>query len=364
MTSEESVQPDKSAEQAANARYTLLVVDDNENNRELLTRRLQKQGFQFQEAANGREALELLSEHKFDLVLLDLHMPEVSGYEVLEKMKADSIWRHIPVIVITAVDDMDSVARCIRSGAEDYLPKPFNSTLLQARIGACLEKKRLRELEQTHLRQIKAERRAADDLLHMLFPHMIIDELKSTKTVRPRRHENVAVLFCDIVGFTAYCDQRLPEDVIPHLRELFEEYEDLVVTHGLEKIKTIGDAFMATAGLLTHVENPVLNCVKCGLEMIRIAGEISARWEVRVGIHCGPIVSGLVGQRQYSFDLWGDTVNTAARVESHGRPGCVNVSAAAWQQIADRCRGESLGVVPVKGKVDLEIFRFKEFLPE
>jgi class 3 adenylate cyclase len=104
--------------------------------------------------------------------------------------------------------------------------------------------------------------------------------------------------------------------------------------------------------------------VRTGLDLVKAAGELSPAWTVSVGIHVGPVVAGIAGNRPYQFDLWGDTVNTAARVESHGRPGSVNVSAAAWQQIADRCRGESLGVVPVKGKVDLEIFRFKEFLPD
>src|SRR5688500_4552073 len=116
----------------------------------------------------------------------------------------------------------------------------------------------------------------------------------------------------------------------------------------MQKIKTIGDTFMATAGLLRPVENPVLTCVRCGLDMVTAAGRLPAKWQVRVGILVGPVVAGVVGHRQYLFDLWGDAVNTAARVESHGADGAVNLSRDAWLQVAGQVHGESLGLVPVK----------------
>lgn len=343
--------------------YRFLVVDDTEFNRDLLRRRLERRGYEVVEAANGRQALDLLGEQSFDLVLLDLHMPEVSGYEVLEAMRQDTLWRHIPVVVVTAVDDLESTARSIALGAEDYLLKPFNASLLDARIGACLEKIRLRRQEQEHLRQIRVEKQRADDLLHVLFPHSVVEELISTGDVRPRRYQRVAVLFADVVGFTSYCDQRSPEEVIGPLRELFERFEELVDEHQLEKIKTIGDAFLATAGLLSRLDNPVLSAVRCALDMLAESPRGAAGWQVRVGVHYGPVVAGLVGRRQYAFDLWGDTVNTAARVQNEAQPGTLVLSATAWQQVADRCRGESLGLVPLKGKGDVELFRFKSFLP-
>jgi DNA-binding response OmpR family regulator len=128
----------------SNAEAALLVVDDIEDNRFALTRRLAREGYaNLATADNGRRALELLSSKPFDLVLLDIMMPHMNGYEVLAQMKADGTLRHIPVIMISAVDEIDSVIRCIELGAEDYLPKPFNPTLLRARVGACLERKRL-----------------------------------------------------------------------------------------------------------------------------------------------------------------------------------------------------------------------------
>lgn len=135
----------------------LLVVDDNEANRDVLSRRLRRQGHGVITVENGRLALETLHEQPFDLVLLDIMMPEMNGYQVLEQIKADVSLRHIPVIMISAVDDMDSVVRCIELGAEDYLFKPFNPVLLRARVSASLEKKRLRDQEQAYLKAVKQE---------------------------------------------------------------------------------------------------------------------------------------------------------------------------------------------------------------
>ncbi len=132
----------------------ILVVDDNEDNRDMLGRRLQKQGHTISMAANGREALDMLSAGDFDLVLLDIMMPEMDGYQVLKELKSDPARNYIPVIMLSALSELDSVVRCIEMGAEDYLPKPFNPVLLRARIGACLEKKRLRDQEIDYLRNV------------------------------------------------------------------------------------------------------------------------------------------------------------------------------------------------------------------
>jgi len=335
----------------------ILVVDDNEINRDVLSRRLVRQGFTPISAQNGREALERLRAEPFDLVLLDILMPEMNGYQVLDELKRDPVLRHVPVIMISALDEIDSVVRCIEIGAEDYLPKPFNPVLLRARIGASLEKKRLRDREVLHLEAIEREKKRSDELLHVILPHDIVEELKSNGFVLPRRHEDVAVLFCDIVGFTPYSATRQPEEIVASLQLLFEAYEDLAARYDMYKIKTIGDSFMSTAGLLVPVANPVISAVRCGLEMVRAAKALPAGWDVRVGIHAGPVVAGVVGRKQYLYDLWGDTVNTAARVESHGAKGGVNVSASSWERIKDVAQGTSLGLIPVKGKGEMEIVR-------
>ncbi|HET7746607.1 MAG TPA: adenylate/guanylate cyclase domain-containing protein [Vicinamibacteria bacterium] len=335
----------------------ILVVDDNPVNRDMLSRRLQREGHFAVAVENGRQALDMVREHPFDLVLLDILMPEMNGYQVLEAMKGDDDLRHIPVIMISALDEVESVVRCLEIGAEDYLPKPFNPVILRARIGASLEKKRLRDRQVVHLRQIEEEKRRADELLHVILPHEIVMELKEKNEVTPRRHEDVAVLFCDIVGFTPYSASRQPEEIVHALQLLFEAYEDLAERHRMYKIKTIGDSFMSTANLITPVDNPVATAVSCGLDMVKAAKTLPAGWDVRVGIHAGPVVAGVVGRKTYLYDLWGDTVNTAARVESHGAKGAVNVSASAWERVRERAEGVSLGMITVKGKGTMEIHR-------
>jgi CheY-like chemotaxis protein/class 3 adenylate cyclase len=335
---------------------TILIIEDNEMNRDVLGRRLKRQGHRVAAAEDGQQGLALLAEQQFDLVLLDLMMPGLNGYQVLQFMKADRRLQSIPVIMISALDELESVVRCIEAGAEDYLTKPFDSVLLQARIGACLEKKRLRDREAMYLRRIEEEKQRSEDLLHVILPPEIAQELRTTNQVRPRLYDHVAVLFCDVVGFTPFCEQRDPAEVFHILQRLVVHYEELAMKYRLEKIKTIGDSFMATAGLLRDLENPIQAAAECGLEMLASTRLLEPQWNARVGIHIGPVMAGVVGRRQYLFDLWGDTVNTAARIETHGRAGAVNVSRRAWEGLKGDFESESLGLVPVKGKGPMELY--------
>ncbi len=333
----------------------ILVVDDNEMNRDLLLRRLGRQGHEITLAGDGQEALNLLGEKPFDLVLLDIMMPGMNGYEVLEHLREKPKWRKIPVIMISALTEMDSIVRCIELGAEDYLPKPFKTVLLNARVGACLEKKRLRDQEDQFMVELKGEQQRTEDLLRVILPGPVIEELKETKTVKPRRYENVAVLFSDIVNFTGFCEEKPPEVVVAHLQEQVSAFEDLTVKHGIQKIKTIGDAFMATAGLLSKEDNPVLRCLECGLEMIEISSKLGAGWQLRVGLHIGPVMGGIVGHRQYLFDVWGDAVNTAARIQESGEIDKVSLSEDAWKVVSKQCEG-SAREIDVKGKGLIQVY--------
>jgi adenylate cyclase len=341
---------------AATSTGCLLVVDDNELNRDMLKRRLERLRYDVSCAENGIEALKLVRTESFDLLLLDVIMPLMDGFEVLEQLKAEPRLRDIPVIVLSASDELDYVVKCIQKGAEDYLSKPFSPVLLQARISSCLERKRLRDQETLYLRQIEEEKQRSDELLHVILPRDIAAELKTTDAVKPRRFEKVGILFCDIVEFTAYSADRGPEEILSHLQTLVEVFEQLCLKHDLEKIKTIGDSFMATAGLATRPDNPALNCVRCGLDMVAAARQLPARWRVRVGIHVGPVIAGVVGHKKYQYDVWGDAVNTASRMEQAAVTGSVCVNKDTWTLIAERCSGRSLGRVELKGKGEQELF--------
>lgn len=310
---------------------SILVVDDNEMNRDVLLRRLRKMGHSIMTADCGSRALELVDEHQFDLILLDVMMPGMSGPEVLQTLKADPVQKHIPVIMVSALTEMDSVVRCIELGAEDYLPKPFKGVLLTARVNACLEKKRLRDQDELIRMRLEEERLRTDRLLKVILPESVVDELKQFNTVKPRYYDRVAVLFCDVVGFTNYCNEYPAETVVKHLQELVHAFEELVLQFGIEKIKTIGDAFMATGGLLKKLDNPVEACVECALEMILVTQGLPAHWQVRIGVAVGPVMAGIVGHRKYLFDVWGDTVNLAARLQDLAKPNHVALSEKAFQ---------------------------------
>ena len=335
----------------------ILVADDNEDNRYLLTHRLRRLGYEtVLTAEDGVEVISMLSKQPVDLILLDVMMPRMNGHEVLQQIKSNPALREIRVIMISAVDEVESVVRGIELGADDYLSKPFNPVILQARVGACIEKKCLRDQEAYYRDEIQREKRHADELLQAILPPRAVAELKATGEVKPRRLDDVTVLFSDIVGFTRYCDQHPADQVVSELRVLVDAFEDIVAAHSMEKIKTIGDAFLATAGLLQPVENGVLQAVYCGRAMVEASKRLEPGWAIRIGIHNGPVIAGIMGRRQYLFDLWGDTVNTAARITAQAEGGSILMSATAWARIRHCCAGRSRGLVELKGKGVLELF--------
>jgi class 3 adenylate cyclase len=334
----------------------VMIVDDNDDNRLMLSMRLETCGYaNLVTAEDGREALVKMRSGPVDLVLLDIMMPELDGYGVLAEMHADVALRDIPVVMISALEDINSVVRCIELGAADYLTKPFNPVLLKARVDNCIERAHYKAQEAAYLERIEGERRRADELLATVLPRPIVRALKRDGRLAPQRYEDVAILFCDVVGFTAYSEKNPPETVFAELEMLIDRFEEIAANHGLDKIKTIGDAFMATANLLSPLDEPVLAAVACGLDMVAAAQVVRSDWAVRIGIDHGPVSAGIMGKTQFQFDVWGDTVNTAARIEEYGQPGSVNVSGRAWLHLRNQAQGRSLGFVDLKGKEKIEV---------
>ena len=167
------------------------------------------------------------------------------------------------------------------------------------------------------------------------------------------------MLFCDIVDFTRYCDEHPPEQVVAALQELVGGLEELAARHGLEKIKTIGDAFLATAGLLEKIDEPIDSAIRCGLEMTALSQRIEPHWRVRIGLHAGPVVAGVVGRHKFLYDLWGDTVNMAARITEQAAPGTVCISAETWSRAGAVGEARSLGSVEIKGKGAIELVEIR-----
>jgi class 3 adenylate cyclase len=159
--------------------------------------------------------------------------------------------------------------------------------------------------------------------------------------------------------FTRYCDEHPPEQVVAALQELVGGMEDLTARHGLEKIKTIGDAFLATAGLLQEIDDPIGSAIRCGLEMAVLSQRIEPHWQVRIGLHCGPVVAGIIGRHKFLYDLWGDTVNVAARITEQAAPGAVCASADTWSRAGIAGETRNLGSVEIKGKGAIELVEIR-----
>ncbi|MGC1197084.1 MAG: adenylate/guanylate cyclase domain-containing protein, partial [Geitlerinemataceae cyanobacterium] len=340
------------------AQACVLVVDDNETNRDLLRRRLQKQGYSVTVAENGYRALELIQSEPVDLVLLDIMMPRMNGYQVLEQIKANPDLRHIPVLVISALDDLDSVVKCIELGAEDYLSKPFNPILLKARISACLEKKRLRDREKAYLQQLSEEREKSERLLLSILPQPIAERLKQNPHTIADSFPDVSVLFADIVGFTQLWSRISAAELVELLNEIFSAFDRLADRHGLEKIKTIGDAYMVVGGLPIPRTDHALAMADMALDMQKAIDNFNTAipirdrepLSIRIGMNTGAVVAGVIGRNKFIYDLWGDTVNIASRMESHGIANAIQVTEQTYERLKERYCFEKRGIIDVKGK--------------
>ena len=341
----------------------VLVVDDNEANRDLLARRVRRQGHAVTVAEDGVQALELMRQEPFDLVLLDIMMPHMNGYQVLEHLKTDPNLRHIPVIVISALDDINSIVECIELGAEDYLAKPFNAVLLAARITNSLEKKRLRDQEQFYLEQLHAEKERSEQLLLNILPKPIVEQLKQGEHNIADSFAKATVLFADIVDFTRLSTHHSPTEIVSLLNQIFSAFDRLAEQHGVEKIKTIGDAYMVVGGLPTPRVDHAEAIAEMALDMLDAISQFRTQTgeslNMRIGINTGPVVAGVIGTNKFIYDLWGDTVNIASRMESTGIAGSIQVTPATYNLLQNKYLFEERGVIPIKGKGDVMTYILK-----
>jgi adenylate cyclase len=290
----------------------ILIADDNRMNRLLLGRGLEQQGHTVVSAEHGREALELLRRDNFDLVLLDVLMPVLDGYEVLAELKLEPRLRDIPVIMTSSLDELDSVVKCVEMGAEDYLTKPVNPVLLNARINASLEKKRLRD-QQRELISKFATKEVADDLLTSGF------SLRG-------KHLDASAMFCDIRSFTTIAEAREPAETIELLNDYYTLMMDAINGEGGIVNQMVGDGLMAIFGAPLpredHRQAAVL-AARQMIDLIRLFNEEQAardRVQIRIGIGIasGPVIAGYTGTlHRATYTCVGDTVNVAARLESH-----------------------------------------------
>ena len=346
----------------------VLLVDDSRLIRMGLRRSLESIGLQYiVEANHGREAIEMLVREHFDLMLLDMEMPEMNGMEVLQVLRDSPHHPWPPVIVISGGTGIDDAVRCIELGAEDYLPKPFNPVLLKARVNTSIDKKQLRDQEVLRMRQIKRQHEAlsqeqakTEQLLLNILPRKIAQRLKAGEDQIADAYPSVSVLFADMVGFTKMSRTMTASELVAVLGDLFSRFDLITEKHGLEKIKTIGDCYMLAGGVpepsLDHAERVVAAAMDMCTALEELHERTGGALQMRIGVHSGPIVAGVIGIRKFTYDLWGDTVNVASRMESTGMPGKVHVSADTAALLAGKYNLESRGHIEVKSLGQVETF--------
>jgi class 3 adenylate cyclase len=342
---------------------SVLVVDDVEENADILSRHVQKLGHRATVARGGMEALERMRAAAFDLVLLDVMMPRMNGHQVLEQMRQEPALRDVPVVVVSALTDVESIVRCVQLGAEDYLFKPINAILLRARVSACLEKKRLRDLERAHVHELEVERAKVDRLLLSLYPAPVVERLKAGQALIADACPDVTILFADIHDFARTTSASSPTEVVQLLNHVFSTFDGLAREHGVEKVKTVGDAYVAACGLPPCRADPVDAVADLALHMQREAVQLDTRlrepFSLRIGIHTGPVVAGVIGTAKASYDLWGSTVKIASHMEVSGLVGGIQVTETTYLRLRDRYLFEDRGTFYVPGEGEITTYLLK-----
>jgi adenylate cyclase len=332
----------------------LLVVDDNKVNRLLLGRGLEQQGHAVAFASNGREALEMLRAGHYDLILLDIQMPELDGYQVLEQVRTDLHLRDVPVIMTSSLDELDSVVKCIELGAEDYLTKPLNPILLRARVNASLEKKRLRDQQRELIRKFATAE--------------VAEDLEASGLSLGGKYVEATTMFCDIRSFTTIAESQPPADTIELLNEYYTLMFEAISGHGGVVNQMVGDGLMAIFGAPLPLEDRRERSVRAALEMVEMiqlfnlerGARGQAQIRIGIGIASGQVIAGYTGTlRRVTYTCVGDAVNVAARLQEHtkvlGEP--ILIDEATCQGLGSAIHTVPRGPVQVKGKTqDVQVY--------
>jgi adenylate cyclase len=342
----------------------VLIVDDQKANVLLLERMLRGEGYVcITSTTDPGEVCGLHLKNRYDLILLDLQMPGMDGFHVMESLKEIEKDGYLPVLVITA--QPDHKMRALKAGAKDFISKPFDLAEVLIRVYNMLEV-RLLHLETKKLYdRVVAEQKMSERLLLNVLPHSIAERLKglpeftadSFTTVIVDKFAAVTVLFADIVEFTKFSEGVSAEVLVDVLNDIFIRFDGIADNRGLEKIKTIGDAYMAAAGLPIPVADHAIRAAHMALDMIEAVDRFNEHscynLKVRIGIDTGEVVAGVIGKRKFLYDLWGDAVNTASRMESHGVAGRIQVTDSTRQRLSEPFMLEKRGAIDVKGKGEM-----------
>jgi len=314
-------------------RGLVMVVDDEEQNRTLLRDPLEARGYKVIEVENGISALQKVEEEIPDVILLDLMMPKMDGFEVCRRLK--KYWKsaHVPILVLTALSDRKERLMGIEAGANDFLTKPVDIQDVIMRVSNAVYAKRLHD-------QLQAEREKSERLLRNMLPQPIAERMKKGEINIAEHHPEVTLLIADLVGFTSLTASVDPVQIVSLLNEIFSAFDVLAEKRGLEKIKIIGDAYMVAGGIHSHQSDHAGAIAELAIAFQKQIGRFNEQYgtsfRIRIGIHTGPIVAGVIGRKTFAYDVWGETVNTACRLESTGKPGAIQISESTYNHLKQK----------------------------
>ena len=342
----------------------VLIVDDMQANVRLLEGMLRGAGYiSVTSTMNPAEVCELHRNNRYDLILLDLQMPVMDGFQVMEGLKQIETGGYLPVLVITA--QPDHKLRALKAGARDFVSKPFDLAEVLIRVHNMLEVRLLHMESKRLYDRVVAEQKVSERLLLNVLPKSIAERLKGRREAISESFTEViadsfaeaTVLFADIVEFTKFSEGVSAATVVDVLNDIFTRFDVIADKYGLEKIKTIGDAYMVAAGLPVPVADHTTRVAHMALDMLEAIDQFNEhsgyKLRIRIGIDTGAVAAGVIGKRKFLYDLWGDVVNTASRMESHGVPGRIQVTDAARQRLSERFLFEERGTIDVKGKGEM-----------
>ncbi|TGN08065.1 adenylate/guanylate cyclase domain-containing protein [Leptospira ilyithenensis] len=397
----------------------ILFAEDNSIQGVVLKRLLTAQGFTIAWGKNGKEALHLLETFKPDLIITDVEMPEMDGFEFCQVVKSHPEDKKIPLIICSSLSEPEDIIRGIEVGANGYVTKPYEETFLMYRINALLNnpigdseeeapvninyagreyqitadkmhilqmllsiyENTIKQNKELMAAQIEITQKAqaleksldeSERLLKNILPVKIADRLKHHGYDEPESFSSVSVLFTDFKGFTDVAEFLSPKELVEQLDLCFAQFDAITEMYNLEKLKTIGDSYMAAGGLPEINFTHPVDTVRAALEIkdfmdttksIRINQGLPY-WELRIGIHSGPVVAGVIGNKKFAYDMWGDTVNTASRMESSGEIGKVNISRATYELVKDFFDCEYRGKVEAKNKGTIDMFFVERIKPD
>ena len=398
---------------------TIVIAEDSRVPAMILKKALESRGHTVHWGANGTLALALVREHRPAILISDVEMPEMDGHALCRAVKTDPDLRQTPVLMLTSLAATSDILAGLREGADAYVTKPYEPEHILERIDHLLaqdpaadrpgepleldfggellrldvsrrqllnlllstyenilqQNSKLAEMHRDLAdanRQVEESLRKTRELLYRVFPRRIADELADTGQSEPRHFDEVTVLFTDFVGFTKTAETMSPRELIADLDRHFLRFDQLLAACGMEKLKTIGDAYMAAAGVPEPRASHAIDAAVFALGLRETVAEIIREQQaaglpvfpIRIGLHTGPLVAGVIGQQRFLYDLWGDTVNTASRMESKGEPGRINISAATHARLERWFETTPRGRIEVKGKGEVEMFFLDRIRPE